>query len=164
MVYICYPVGKTDDPAFQRLRLNASGMPQDTVPDLISQVESFSSLQDIHDPEALLIMLKPAGMYFIQNLLSGMSKGRMPQIMPQRNGLRKVFVEPQPPGNGTGNLVDLQRVGKPRTVMVPHRGKENLRLMFKPAKGFAVNDPVPISHEGRAHRALLQGIFPSLAF
>ena len=67
-------------------------------------------------------MAEAAGMHFIEHLFPGMSKRRVPQIMPQRNGLCQIFIEPQGPGNGAGNLGNLQRMGQPGAVMVSLRG------------------------------------------
>ena len=80
----------------------------------------------------------------IQRVFADVPKGRVPQIMPQRDGFGQIFVQPQAPGQRPGHLRHLQRVGQAGAVMVAHGGKKHLRLVFQPPEALAVNDAVPI--------------------
>ena len=63
-----------------------------------------------------------------------MSKRRMPQIMPQRNGFHQFLIEPERLGYGPCILRDLQRMRQPGPVVVPLRRQKHLRLIFQPAE------------------------------
>ena len=49
------------------------------------------------------------------------------------------------------HLRDLKRMRQPRAVMIPLRRNKDLRLALEPAKGFAVQDPVPVPLKLGAH-------------
>ena len=106
-------------------------------------------------------MLKPAGHEAVQHAFARMAKGRMAQVMPERDRFRQVFIQPKPARNGPRDLADLQRMRKARAVMVPDRGKKNLRFVFQAPEGFAVNDPVPVAHKLCADGAFFHRVFPS---
>lgn len=62
------------------------------------------------------------------------SEGRMPQIVPQRDGFREILVERKRAGDGTGNLRNVQRVGQPRDVVIPLGRKNTCVLFFRRLK------------------------------
>ena len=72
----------------------------------------------------------------VQNPFTRMSKRRVPQVMPQRNGLSQILIQTQCLRNGSGILRHLQRVRHPRPVMVTVRCDKNLRFVLQPPKGF----------------------------
>ena len=49
-------------------------------------------------------MLEPARAELVERPFSGVAKGRVAQVMGQADGLGQVFVQPQRPGNGAGDL------------------------------------------------------------
>ena len=73
-----------------------------------------------------------------------MSEGRMAQIMPQGDGLRQILIQAQRSGDRPGDLRHLQGMRQPGTVVISLGTQEHLRLMFHSAKGFRVQDPVPV--------------------
>jgi hypothetical protein len=66
-----------------------------------------------------------------QNTLTHVSKGRMPQIVRQCNGLGEVFVEAKRPRYGARYLRYFERVSEARSRMVALGEKQNLRLVFE---------------------------------
>ena len=74
-----------------------------------------------------------------------MAEGRMPEIVPQRDGLRQILVHAQRPGNGPCNLRYFQGMGKARPVVIAFRRQKYLRLMLQPAKCLTVDNPVPVT-------------------
>ena len=73
-----------------------------------------------------------------------MSKGRVPQIVAQGDGLRQILIEAQGLGNRAGVLGDLQRMGQPRPVMIAPGSQEHLGLMLQTPERLAVENPVPV--------------------
>ena len=138
------------------------GVAQNPVPDLPGQVQPLAGfLQLFHHPDALLIMAETPGIQLIQDVLPGMAKGRMPQVMTQGDGLRQILIETQSPGNGPGNLGHLQRVGQPGAVVVPLGGQKHLGLVLQPPEGLTMKDPIPVPLIRGAQAAFLFRPFPS---
>ena len=54
----------------------------------------------------------------------------MAQIMAQGDGLCEIFIEPQGPGDGSGDLGHLQSVGQSGPVVVSLRRQKHLGLML----------------------------------
>ena len=80
--------------------------------------------------------MKALGADFIQNLFAGMPEGGVTQIMPQGDGLGEILVQTERPRHGSGDLSHFERVGQPRSVMVPRGIEEHLGLMLESSKGF----------------------------
>ena len=68
-----------------------------------------------------------------QSVLPGVAEGRVAQVMAHGNGLRQVLVEPQRPGDGSGDAADLQGVGHPGAVVVALGLQKHLRLVHQAA-------------------------------
>ena len=83
-------------------------------------------------------MLEPVRAEFVQGLLARMAERRVPQIMRQTDGLGQVFIEPQCPGDGAGDLRNFQRMGQPGAVQIAFRRKEHLCLLLEPTERLAV--------------------------
>ena len=125
---------------------NFIGVTCDAVFDLKGQIQSLSLLfQVMHHPDALQVMLEAIGTDLIQNGFSGMTEGRMPQVMPQGNGFRQILIQTKRSGDGAGNLSDLQGVGQPGSVMIPHRGEKHLCFSLESPEGVTVEDPIPVT-------------------
>ena len=59
-----------------------------------------------------------------------MSERCMPQIVTKRNHFNKIFINPDGTGDGPCYLRHFKRMGKPGSVMIPQRGKKNLRFIL----------------------------------
>ncbi|MPN05154.1 hypothetical protein SDC9_152404 [bioreactor metagenome] len=135
-------------------------MVENTVPHLEGQVETRAVVFEFfHDTEALHVVLKSAGKQLVEHVLAGVSKRRVPEIVPQRDCLRQVFVEPQRAGDRPRNLADLQRMRQPRAVMVALRREEHLRFVLEPSEGLAVENAVPVADKIRPNLAEFHGRF-----
>ena len=98
-------VGHAHDASLRRCRPRSLGVGHDAVAHLPCQVQAPSVLfQPVHHTQALHIVLEAIRAELVQRLFTRMAKGRMPQIMGQTDGLGQILVEPQGPGNGTGDL------------------------------------------------------------
>ena len=53
-----------------------------------------------------------------QNILTGVSKGRVTEVMHQRHRLNQILVNPQRSGNRAGDRTDLERVGETVTMII----------------------------------------------
>ena len=92
-------------------------------------------------------MVETTGHHLVQNALSGVAERRMPEIVPQRRGLREILVQSKPPGDRAGNAIHLQGVGHTGAIMVALRAQKDLRLVLEPPKSLAVDDAIHIPLE-----------------
>ncbi len=106
-------------------------------------------------PPGLDVVVKAMGSQVVEDGLPGVAEGGVAQVVGQGDGLGQILVEAEGPGNGPGNLTDLQGVGQPGAVVVPDRGQENLGFILEAAEGVAVEDPVPVALVTGADGALL---------
>ena len=122
--------------------------------------------QDVHHPEALLIVPEGPSQALGQRRLARVAKRGMPHIMAHGNRLGKILVEAQSPGNGTGDPGYLQGMGHPGTVMVSLRAQKHLGLVHQPPECFAMYDPVRVPLVAGAHILLprFAGPRPAPAF
>ena len=149
-------VGQAHRLPLQRLGLGPLGVADDAVAHLPGQVQPLAVfLQPLHHPQGLLIVGKAPGHDLVQQPLSRMSKGGVPQVVPQSDGLSKVLVQGQAPGDGAGDTGDLQGVGHAGAVVVPLRLKEHLGLVLQPPESVAVDDAVDVPLKGGADGTLL---------
>ncbi len=114
------------------------GQPLQRVPAQIQAVEAgVTHLQPGHDPQCLGIMIEAAegGERGRQGVLAGMTERWMAEIVRQRAGLGEILVQPQRPGDRTGDLRHFETVGQPDAEMVPVGTHEHLRLVAQPTKG-----------------------------
>ena len=129
-----------------------TGMAENAVAHLVGQVQTPSVLfQHIHHTKALLIVAEGLSHAARQRILTGMTEGRMAQIVAHTNGLRQIFIESQCPCNGAGNAGNLQGVGHAGAVVIALRLQKNLRLVHQTAEGFAVDNAVNIPLIAGAH-------------
>ena len=57
----------------------------------------------------------------VDDLFAGVAEGSVAQIVPQRDGLGQILVEPQRPGDGAGDARHLEGVRQPGAVVVALR-------------------------------------------
>ena len=100
---------------------------------------------------------------FVEGMLACMAKRRMPQIMGQRHGVGTVLVGSQILGNASGYLRHLQRMGQPRSVVVPFVIGEYLGLVFQPSKCIGMDDSIAITLKRSPVGAFVLRMRPSLA-
>ena len=92
-----------------------------------------------------------------------MSEGRMPQIMPQSNGLNQIIIQPQGLRNGSGSLGNFQGMGQTVPVVIPLRRQKDLGLILQSPKRLTVQDPVPVPLVDRPDITLLLITVPAPA-
>ena len=95
----------------------------------------------------------------IQRLFPGMAKGRMPNVVSQRQCFGKFPIQPQTFGQRAGYLRHFQRVGQPAAKVISQRlsrqtGK-HLRLSCQAAKSPRMQNAGPIPGKGSAIRMRL---------
>src|SRR5437868_4037195 len=100
----------------------------------------------------------------VERLFARMPKGRVAEIVRQRQGLGEVLVEPQHAGDGAGDLRHFEAVGQARPVMVALVIDKDLRLVLQPAKRARMEDAVAVALKRRAHRVLGLGMEPAATF
>ena len=166
-------VGYAADLAFERqvfdqrgveevsLRLGVSEYP---LPDLPRQVESLAVLfKPLDDSEALAIVPEAVGVQHRHFVFADVSEGGVTKIVSEGDGFGEVFVEVQCAGDRSGDLRDLEGVGKTGDVVVSERGDEDLCLVFKASKGLGVDYAVAVALELGAHGRGRFGQFAALA-
>jgi hypothetical protein len=73
---------------------SALGVLQDAIPHLPGQIESLPiPLQEIHNPQALLVMPESLGVKTIEHIFAHMTEWCMTQIVAKGNGLCEVLVK-----------------------------------------------------------------------
>jgi len=88
----------------------------------------------------------------IQRPFTGMTKRRMPNVMHQRQSLGEINIKVESSSDGTRNLRHLHGVRQPRAKVVGVPPRENLCLVFQPAKRARVDDAITIALKGVAVR------------
>jgi hypothetical protein len=120
------------------------GVPQDSIADQIREIEALTiSLERVHDSETLFVVAKSRHNR-AECPLSGVAKGRMPQIVSHPNRFDEIFVESKRTSDRSSDLGDLQRMRQPGPVMIPTWTNEYLRLVHQSAEALGVDDPVAI--------------------
>ncbi len=80
-------------------------MLEDSVPNFACEVQALAILfQVVHDPQTLLIMVKSAWYDFVEYPFTPMTKGCVPEIMSQSNGLNKILIQRKSTANCPPNL------------------------------------------------------------
>ena len=80
-----------------------------------------------------------------ERLLAGVAERRVPQVVPERDGLGQVLVQPERPRDGARDLRHLERVGEPGAEVVALGGQEHLRLMRQASERLRVEDLVAVA-------------------
>ena len=117
----------------------------DAVFDLLCQIQPSAVLFDIVDnAHALEIVLVAVGAEAVKGGLSGVSEGRVPEIVSECDGLGEILVQPQGARHCPRDLRDLKRMRQARSVVVADRGEKDLCLALEPPEGRAVQDAVSV--------------------
>ena len=91
---------------------------------LEGQVQSrkgrIDRLQQLHHPQALPVMLKSAVLphAFRQHLLARMPKGRMPEIVRQRDRFRQILIQRQRARDRPADRSHFESMRQPRAQMI----------------------------------------------
>lgn len=104
-------VAVAHDPALQSSGRGAGGVAGDAVEHVGGQIKPRAvPLEHPYHPHALGGVAVAVGAAFVQRGLSGVAVGSMAEIMPQRDCLGQVLIEPKRPRDGARDLRNLQRV------------------------------------------------------
>lgn len=81
----------------------------------------------------------------IQRLLAGVAKGRMSDVMNQRQGLDQLFIQFKGRGSSASDLSHFNRMGESAAEMIGIAVSEYLCFACQAAKGSGVNDSITIT-------------------
>ena len=158
MVDVGDAVAQAHGDGLWRVVRRAVSVVQDAHARLVAEVQAAAvALKNVHNAQALLVVLEAAGVYLRQRALSGVAEWGMPQIVPQRYRLGQIFVQRERPRDGARKAADLQRVGQARAVVVALRLEKDLRLVLEAAERFGVGDTVDIPLKAGADAAFVFG-------
>ena len=87
----------------------------------------------------------------------------VPQVVPERDRLGEVGVEPQRARDAARDLRHLEGVREPRPVVVALGREEDLRLVHEAPERLGVDDPVPVAFVLGAVRVRLERLVPATA-
>ena len=105
VVQIGDPVCPPDTFRFHGGRFGFAGMGEDSLADFFCQIQPFTTVfKHLEHPKTLFIVTETFRQQVVQRSFSDMAVRRMPQIVSERNGFRKVFVQTERAGQRTGNL------------------------------------------------------------
>jgi len=93
--------------------------------------------------------------------LSGMAKGRVAQVVGQRDGFHQIFVELQGPGDRAAQLGDFERMGQPGSKQVTFMVQEDLRLVDQAPESGGMHDAVAVALVLGSGRRRLLGMKPA---
>ena len=156
-------IGKSDDLAFQCMRLANGLMVPDTVTHFICQIQSLTVLfQNIHGTDTLLCVLESKRTDSVQSPLSRMSERCMSQIMPQCNCLHQILVQLQSLCYGSGCLGYLQCMRQSGPIVVSLRCQKHLCFILQSAECLTVDDTVSVPLKYRPDITLFLRLQPSL--
>ena len=125
------------------------------LPRQVQSVEiGIALFQPGHDPQGLGVVVEPAMLAHavVERIFARMAEGRVAEIVRERQRLGQIFIEPQRPSQGTGDLRHLDGVGQARAEMVALVEHEDLRLVLQAPERRRVDDPVAIPLELAARR------------
>ena len=87
-----------------------------------------------------------------EGLFAEVAERRVPEVVPEGDGLGEVFVQADRSGGGARDLRDLERVREAHPVVIALRGDEDLGLVLQPPECLRVHDAVPVTLERRPER------------
>ena len=120
------------------------------------------ALKRCHNADRLRIVIKPAKRLHqsVKRVLASMAKGRVAQVMRQRDCLGEFRIESKCAADRARHLCHFNRMSQPRAIIIALMFQKNLRLVFQTAKGTGMNDPVSIPLKTTAKSTLALGIKP----
>ena len=138
-----------------------AAMAGDAVPHLKAEVQAmllFVFSQPIDDAQAVELVLEKAVwcVFFqagVEHSFTAVAKGRMTQVMAERNRLDQVEVESQGTTDGVGNVMDIDDMFHPGADMVILGIEKHLSFVAQTAEFHGENDPARIALEYGPHRA-----------
>ena len=99
-----------------------------------------------------------------QRILAGVTERGVTDVMTKTDRLGQGVVESERGRHRPSHLGHLERVSETGDVVVAFGVEEDLGLVFKPAKGLGVDDPVAIALEGGPELVRLFCNFAALRF
>jgi hypothetical protein len=99
----------------------------------------------------------------VERAFSSVAKGGMANVVPERDRLDQVFVEPQSPADRARDLGHFEGVGQAGPVMIALRVDEHLGLVLEPPERLGVEDPVAVALKDGPHRILRFVVGPARA-
>ena len=143
-------------------------MLDDAFADLEGEIQAreidIALLKALDDAQGVQIVVEAHAMaphHRVQRDFAGVSEGRMPDVMHQRESLDQIGIQVETRRDGARDLRNLDRMGQPGAEVVGDTMSENLSLILKPAKGAGVNDAVAVALERGAIGMLGLGVAPS---
>jgi hypothetical protein len=159
------PIDEPHHPALERQGLLRPRVVEDPVAHRLRKVEPPPvALQYVHHPKGLTVVPEaPSGALAerrIQGLLANVPERRVAEVVAQPDRLGEVLVQLQRPRHGSRDPARLERVRKPRLVVVTLRCDEHLGLVLEPPERLRVHDPIAIALEGSSDRAVRLRLAP----
>src|ERR1051326_784657 len=110
----------------------------------VARFEAFDNAQGVQ----VVVEGKAVGAHGgVECLFTGVTEGRMANIVRKGQGLDQIHVEIERTGDGAGNLRDFNGVGEPIAKMVGKAAGENLSLIFQAPEGARVDHAVAVALE-----------------
>ena len=109
----------------------------------------IAALERGHGPQRLRVVIKAAdiGKATIKRALAGMTERRMSEIVPKRDRLREILVEPERAGERARDLGNFEGMREARAVVVALVEDEHLGLVGQPPERRRMDNPIAITPE-----------------
>jgi hypothetical protein len=136
--------------------------PLERLPGQIQSIEGgVGPFECSHHPQRLCVVIEAArgGKAPIERALTGMTEGRMAEIVRERQRLGQILIEAERTGERASDLGDLEGVGQPSAEVIALVKDEDLSLVREPPECGRMDDAIAVAAEsvpGRAHRLRMQ--------
>src|SRR5713226_5780065 len=135
-----------DDPTFGRLgfaprrgleaAFRRGTVLQDAIQRLLCEIQARAVvLELLRDTDALLVVTEPLGQKTREQLLADVAEWRVADVVAERHRLDKILVEPERTRDRAADLIHLEDVREPRSVVIADRSEEDLRLVLGAPEG-----------------------------
>ncbi len=124
------------------------GQPLEHFPCQVQAIEGeIPPFQQCHQPQGLGVMVEAAPRLHGggKRFLPRMAEGGVAEVMRQGEPFGQVFLQPQPAGDGAGDLRHFQRMGQARAEEITFVVEKDLRLVLKRAEPGGMDHPVTIA-------------------